>query len=123
MQKNAGKEVHFEGDMEGTEKKRTIIYIQAGSDLEFCLIQELVPDGGKEGAGNIVDGSSCATYPWGKPFPRSQESCLMFCALPAAPKCRCWYSDKLLSSVRVSPSTDQHQEWILSPQLFSPTLN
>lgn len=59
--------------MDAIEKKRTIIYIRAGSNLEFCLIQELVPDSGKEGAGNLADGSSCVIY-GRKPFPRSQGS-------------------------------------------------
>lgn len=68
MLKNAGREICFEGDMDVTEKKRTIIYIQAGSNLEFCLIQELVPDRGKEGAGNIADGSSSVNLSLGKPF-------------------------------------------------------
>lgn len=123
MQKKAGREIHFEGDVDGTEKKRTIIYIQARSNLEFSLTQELVPDGGKKGLGNIADGSSRATYPWGKPFPKPQERCLMFWVPPTAPKCRCWYSGKPLPPTRVSPSTDQHWEWVLSPQLFSPALN
>lgn len=34
--------------MDGTIKRIIIIYIQAESNLEFCLIQELVPDSGKE---------------------------------------------------------------------------
>lgn len=73
MQNNTGREVYFERDMDGTEKNRTIIYIQARLNLKFCLIQELVPDSDKEGAGNLANGSSCVTYRR-KPFPRSQGS-------------------------------------------------
>lgn len=64
-------------------KKRTIIYIRAGSNLGFCLIQELVPDSGKEGARNLADGSSCVIY-GRKPFSRSQGSkqwCFVYLSL------------------------------------------
>lgn len=73
MQNNTRRETYFKGDMKGTEKNGTIMYIQARPNPEFCLIQELVPDSDKEGAGNLANGSSCVTYRR-KPFPRSQEN-------------------------------------------------